>query len=145
MDRIEKVNRSRCRSAVARLIVVVVVVAAVGWSWLHLWDHYHPAAFAGRRLWSGDPEERIAAVSDLARFGRDDIDVAMPALLESLMDRDARVRAAAALAFVSVVPGTRGEMPRTEHITESATALFKSMNDPSPLVRPRRPRRSGWS
>jgi HEAT repeat protein len=114
---------------------VFVVLAAVAWSWLHLWDHYHPAAPAGRRLWSGAPEERVAAVADLARFGRDDTDVAIPALLECLTDRDARVRAAAAMAFVSVVPGTRGEEPRTEHISESAAALFKSMNDPQPVVR----------
>lgn len=59
----------------------------------------------------------------------------MPALVESLRDRDARVRAAAALAFVTIVPGTRGEKPRREDISEAAAALLESMNDPQPLVR----------
>lgn len=115
--------------------MVVGVIGAVGWSWLHLWDHYHPAAPAGRRLWTGEPAERIAAIGDLGRVGRDDIDVAIPALVESLGDRDATVRAAAASAFVSVVPGTRGEKPRREHISKAASALVESLQDPQPPVR----------
>ncbi len=115
--------------------MVVGVIGAVGWSWLHLWDHYHPAAPAGRRLWTGEPAERIAAIGDLGRVGRDDIDVAIPALVESLGDRDATVRAAAASAFVSVVPGTRGEKPRREHIGKAASALVENLKDPQPPVR----------
>ncbi len=135
MKRIGKAGRPRLRGAVTRLIVVVGVIGAVGWSWLHLWDHYHPAAPAGRRLWTGEPAERIAAIGDLGRVGRDDIDVAIPALVESLGDRDATVRAAAASAFVSVVPGTRGEKPRREHIGKAASALVENLKDPQPPVR----------
>ncbi len=135
MTKREKADRSQWRSTLVRLTLVVGVVLVVGWSWLHLWDYYHPAAPAERRLWSGDPAERIAAVADLARFGREDSDVAIPALVEGLSDRDARVRAAAALAFVTIVPGSRVEKPDKAQISEAITALVESMNDPNAPVR----------
>ncbi len=135
MDGIGKVRRSRVRSTMTRLIVLVSVLAAVGWTWLHLWDHYHPAAPAERRLWSSDPAERIAAINDLGRIGRDDIEVAMPALADCLKDQDAKVRAAAAAALVAVVPGPHGQGPSRQDISEATLALMNTLADPQPTVR----------
>src|SRR5262249_34361315 len=69
------------------------------------------------------------------RLGRDDLDVAMPAILESLDDRDPTVRAAAATALVTVVPGPRGGQPPSEAVHKATTALIRTMNDPQPTVR----------
>ncbi len=133
--RLEKAHGSGWGRLAARLIMMVAVVGGLGWSWLHLWDHYHPAAPAERRLWSGEPQERIAAIDDLGRFGRDDIDVALPALINSLRDTDAQVRAAAAVALVSVVPGRSGQGPRTQDIAAASSALLRTTGDPKPTVR----------
>jgi HEAT repeat protein len=126
---------SRVGNALRRLIVTVVVVATMGWSWLKLWDHYHPAAPVERRLWSSVTAERIAAVGDLGRLGADDPDVAMPALLDSLRDRDARVRAAAATALVSVVQRISGDGQTSKTINEAVSALTRSLGEPEPSVR----------
>jgi HEAT repeat protein len=119
-----------------QVVLVVGFIALCGWAVLHLYDHYHPAAPAARGLWNPQASSRLAAVHDLERFGRDDTGTAIPALIKGLRDSDAEVRAAAAVALVSVTPGVAGAPePKKEDVRDAVTALLKALKDPQPIVR----------
>jgi HEAT repeat protein len=134
----EKVKPSgRFRFRFWRQVVLVVgCIALCCWAKLSLHDNNHPAASAARGLWSFQASSRLAAVRELERCGRDDTEVAIPALIKGLGDSDAEVRVASAVALVSVVPGVDGvSATREKDVLDAVNALLKALKDPQPTVR----------
>jgi len=134
-DEVRTSGRPRFRIAVPRVIVWFGFVAAAAWVCLTLWDQSHPAAPWARALWSGKASERIVAIGKLEQVGREDAEVAIPALVEGLGDSAAEVRAAAAMALVTVIPGVVGARPRIELVSKAIAALLTCLKDPQPSVR----------
>ncbi len=83
---------------------------------------------------SGKPTERLAAVRKLEMIDRDNMDSALASLAGYLKDPEARVRAAAATAMVTVViPVAADPNPaRLQYVVES---LLTCLSDPTPEVR----------
>ena len=90
----------------------------------------HPVAAWSRGLASQKPSERIAAVQGVERFGRDDTDAALTALIRGLDDPDADVTAASAMALVTVISSSPDQL-RSEHIQRATEALIGRLNDPA--------------
>jgi HEAT repeat protein len=127
---------SRFRKGVPRWIALLGCCAVVLWSCLKLYDSQHAAAPFARGLLSLQASERIAAVRELEGSGRVDAEVAIPALIRGLEDTDAEVRAAAAAALVSVVPGVGGTTgPSEKNVRATLMALINSLSDRQPSVR----------
>jgi HEAT repeat protein len=115
---------------------VIGCCALVLWACLRLYDYQHPAARGARGLSSLQAVDRIAAIRELEGTGRVDADVAIPALIKGLEDTDAEVRASAAMALVSVVPGVGGgSAPTAEKVRAALRALVGTLDDPQPAVR----------
>jgi HEAT repeat protein len=126
----------RIRRGVPRWLILIGCCVLVFWACLRLYDYQHEAARAARGLWSLDAADRMAAVRELEGSGRVDPGVAIPALIQALGDTDREVRAAAAMALVSAVPGVRhGPTPAAKDVRAAVRALVKSLGDPQPSVR----------
>ena len=100
--------RYTCQAAALAIGVVAL--------WLlsrFFWESQHPAASAARRMQSAEASEPLKAIRELEGSGRADSAVAIPALINCLKDPDAQVRAAAAMAMVSVVSGVGTTRPAT--------------------------------
>jgi HEAT repeat protein len=115
---------------VPTLAILVALLASRG-----VWMKSHPASPAARQIQSREVSERIAALRDLARFGPEDPEVAIPALTAGLKDTDPGIRAGAATALITAVSGAgitsapRGEMKR------AVTTLFENLDDREAEVR----------
>lgn len=127
-------HRRRWSGVPARAVFLILLVAVV-WGWLALWDYDHPAAPPARRLASAQVSERLAAVKELERFGVDDPEVALPALMQGLKDAVAEVRVASATAVVSVLPSLADEGPRKEHANDAIRILVGGVTDPNVAAR----------
>jgi HEAT repeat protein len=135
-DELEPFGRRRLRGGVPRWIAVVGCCFLVFWACLRLYDHQHPAARAARGLWSPQRSDRLAAIRDLEGSGRVDTEVAIPALISALQDTDVEVRAAAATALVSAIPGVAGAaVPSGADVRATVEALVKSLEDRQPAMR----------
>jgi HEAT repeat protein len=119
-----------------RWITLIGCCVLLSWTCLRLYDYQHAAARGARGLWSLQPTERLAAVRELEGSGRVDPDVAIPALIRALQDTNPEVRATAAMALVSAVPGVRGgAVPTAEDISAAVRALVKALDDSQSSVR----------
>ena len=127
---------SRFRRGVPRCIALLGCCALVFWSCLKLYDNQHVAARSARGLLSVQASDRIVAIHELEGSGREDTEVAIPALIRGLQDTDTEVRAAAATALISVVPGVGGaNAPSERNVQAALRALVKSIEDRQASVR----------
>jgi HEAT repeat protein len=125
----------RFQIGVRGLIVLVACVAAVAWSARTLWENYHPAVAAARRLRASKPRERVSAVRELMSVGAKHPGLAVSPLIEALADPQAEVRAAAAEAL-GVIGGDAIMSESAENVARAATAaLIRSLKDREPSVR----------
>ncbi|MHB1556341.1 MAG: HEAT repeat domain-containing protein [Isosphaeraceae bacterium] len=83
---------------------------------------------------SGKPAERLAAVRKLEMIDREFMDGALASLAGYLRDPEARVRAAAATAMVTVVIPAAAD-PNPARLRYAVGALLACLNDPAPEVR----------
>ena len=124
------------KRGVPRWVALAGCFFLIIWGCVKLYDHQHAAAPAARGLWSVKASDRILAIRELEGTGRVDTAVAIPALSSALEDTDGEVRAAAAMALVSVVPGTNGAAAPTGKVVRAVVrALVKCVKDPQPSVR----------
>jgi HEAT repeat protein len=124
------------RRGIPRWITVPICCMLAGGACLRLYDYQHPAAWAARQLWSPRLSDRISAIRELEGSGRVDTEVSVPALIRALTDTDAGVRAGAAMALVSAVPGVAGgQPPNTTELRTVLNALVKALNEQEPVVR----------
>jgi HEAT repeat protein len=103
--------------------------------WQRLWRGSNPADDAIRRFRAGDVQNRIAAVTDLERFGPDEPEIAIAALRSSLEDDDAQVRAGGAVALVMVVRSAGIKGVAQSEVRHAVAALIERRKDPEPIVR----------
>jgi len=122
----------RIRRGVPRWVALLGCCAAAFWSCLKVYDYQHAAARSARALLSLNASERIAAIHEVEGSGRVDTEVA----IRGLQDADPEVRAAAAMALVSAVPGTRGSTgPSEKNVRATLKALINSLGDRDKSVR----------
>ncbi len=117
---------------------MATLVLAIGLgllAWRIHWDSKHPAAGTARKIHSGDVGERIAAIQQLANIGKEDAEVAIPALVSCLGDPDAGVRAAAAMGLASVIQVAGSAGAAQNEVRNAVRALIGTLKDPQPPVR----------
>src|SRR5262245_59900278 len=90
---------------VTRLMPVVDVAALLGMGFYVVREESSPIRESLARLRSADRRERAEAILELSQRGKEDLGRAVPALVRSLHDKDANVRANAARALSVVPPG----------------------------------------
>ena len=135
-EEVQPPRRRRHGTGVPRWIAVVGCCVFVSWACLRLFDYQHPAARAARGLWSLQASDRLAPIREQEGSGRVDTEIAIPALIRALEDTEAEVRAAAATALVSAIPGTSGATgPTVTNVRAALRALVKSLDDRQPSVR----------
>jgi HEAT repeat protein len=104
-------------------------------AWLLMWERSHPASPAARAVQAGEVAGRLRAVADLERLGPEDPDVAFPALIAALDDPNADVRAAAALALVTVIRGAGVGGSYPQQVGDTVRTLLARTKDPHAVVR----------
>ena len=122
-------------SGVPGLAAVLVSGGVLVLAWLGLWERNHPAAGAARGIRAAEPVDRLKAIRELGQIGAEDTEVAIPALIAGLSDLDARVRATAALAVVTVINESIRTDSSADEVREAVDALLGSARDPDPAVR----------
>src|SRR5262245_1986340 len=89
----------RARPWLRLLIILVMCAAAIYWAGRTVWENNHPSMALARGLRSGDPAQRLAAISAASELDAAESAAAIQPLIEALGDKDAGVRAAAAQAL----------------------------------------------
>jgi HEAT repeat protein len=116
-----------------------VKLAAVGLfvllGWRAYWMRSHPSAASAQIATEGEPAQRIAAIRDLERFGPEDPEVAIPALLGCLEDKDEKIRSAAASSLVMVIRGAGQSGAAAADVRKAMAGLFNCSMDARPGVR----------
>ncbi|MHC5542151.1 HEAT repeat domain-containing protein, partial [Singulisphaera rosea] len=93
----------RHRSGVRTMIVMVACCAAILWAWRYGSENYDLASVEARldqkrilgSIQSKTPDERVAAIQELARVRHGDISVSVPPVIGALGDPEQVVRIAA--------------------------------------------------
>src|SRR5262249_26954563 len=104
-------------------------------AWCVLWERSHPAGPAAAGIRQGDAGARLRAIRELERIGPQDPDVALPALIEGLADRDASNRAASAGALVPVIQGIKVSGSDSDHVPVAVESVAGLLTAPQPMVR----------
>ncbi len=126
----------RGRSNILAYGMAVVLAGLLGMlAWQAGWIGGTETSGAAWRLRDRDPAHRLAAITDLERFGQGEPGTALPALRAALKDESPSVRAAAAMALVLVVRSTTHEPDAQPEARRAVDALVQNLNDPDPSVR----------
>jgi HEAT repeat protein len=125
----------RSWSGVPGLAAVLLSGGVLVFAWFGLWERNHPAAVPARGIRSADPSERLKAIHELEHIGGDDTEVAIPALVVGLSDSDAKVRATAAVALVTVINGSTRTDSGADEVRGAVTGLLGLQGDPDATVR----------
>jgi HEAT repeat protein len=125
----------RSRSSLFRLIGLFAVLIALGSLWFGFRGTLPGLEPWSSRLLSTDPSDRLAAVEQIAASGRDNPRAGIAALVRALHDPDAKVRAAAAKATVSVALPMAGVSLGRNHVSAAISTLFGRLGDPDVTVR----------
>ena len=117
---------------------MVVLAAGIGMiflAWRINWELKHPAATFARKVHAGDADARIATIHQLENVGKEDAEVAIPALIDGLGDPDVGVRSAAAMGLVSVLQAAGSAGATREAVYDAVRALIGALKDSQAAVR----------
>jgi len=117
------------------LIALVICGVLVAWAGHVIWETRNPAVAAARNLRSSDQTKRLEAIDEVAVEGLTNPQDSVAALIESLADKDEKVRAAAAKAIGFVSSYAFRSKANVEVARDSVKALRASAKDSVPAVR----------
>jgi HEAT repeat protein len=117
------------------VIALAVCCAAIFWAARTVWENSHPAVAIAQAMRSADPDQRLAAIREVAVLAADDSGAVIPPLVTALKDPVPGVRSAAAqslgtMGSKAITAGTKAEAVRA-----AAQGLFAALNDPDASVR----------
>jgi hypothetical protein len=127
----------RRRRAMTLRVVVTLVIGGIGvaYAWHLRWERNHPAAAVARTVGQGNAAARIQAIHEVEWLGRDDPEVAIPALMRAMDDPDAQVAAAAASALFLPTRNASTDASALADVGNAVQAVMKSLKDKRPEVR----------
>ncbi len=117
------------------LVALVACAGAMFWAYKSVKDGMRPSIGWSKLVRSGDVDDRQIAARQLGDSNPEDLEVAFPALVDAMGDKDERVRAAAATGLGVAGISAIGEDREKAEVREAAKVLSVALADPGPEVK----------
>lgn len=117
------------------LVALVACAGAMLWAYKSVKDGMRPSIGWSKLVRSGDVDDRQIAARQLGDSNPEDLEIAFPALVAAMGDRDERVRAAAAAGLGVAGITAIGKDRQKAEVRQAAKVLSIALADPGPEVK----------